>query len=974
MYTRQTFGFLKPTRYLHSLLLQAALLLLLLPVSLHQLRAQDEADSLLNAFEKAGLHNKILSANRLLAYFYQEELTDSLVQLTQNSSVEDARREAYYWAGEWYYVTQQFGKGLPYAQRALPLIEKSNNNQQLANCHSLLSALYFGQGNYAQAIIHAKESYRLDKLYGTILDQSSSLNNLAAIYLASNHPQEAQMFGEEALKYALEAGDSTVIAIRFGINAEINTALGKYDRALTYAKRAYDLEKKLNNPKRLGIRLVQMAAPQLKLGQDSDAQESLEAAIPMLQAQQNFRSLGIAYNLMGALRYKQERKAESAEYYRQALAIFLQLGDVANESKSRMGLSEALTDSDPKGALHELRHYLHLKDSLYKRENEQNLAMYNAAYQNDRLRLQNIRERERKNYVLWISITLIILALSFVGLLAIKNRNKSRQERLQRELSAGKNRFFSQITHEFRTPLTIIISASNHLRKLHPDDPELDQDVSGIERNSRNLLQLVNQILDVAKMTDLKQAPKEVRYGDLVLFCAMICDGFSTSVRQRQINFRYTHAPEEILTEFVPDYVLKILQNLLSNALKFTPKGKDVVCSLRSDGQTVTLQVQDQGVGMEPEELPYVFNPFYRTPGAEKRSEGSGIGLSLVKLLSEALGGSVSVQSTPGMGSTFTVTFPVRARSNDTPLLDYSARAAISKEVSVKPVEGPEEVHTEAHTEGGSLRILIVEDVPEVRRYIAADLEGDYDFYFAEDGSEGWAKAQDLVPDIIITDLMMPGIDGFELTRRVRLSALLCHIPIVMLTAKSTTEDRVRGIRLGADAYIEKPFRRDELNAQVQRLIEQRNRLQKRFTIEAPAAPNPAPAQTDAEQEELIKAEFMNKFRKIITERVREGQHIDLSQVADELFVTRIQLNRKIKAVSGKTSSALVAEIRIGLAQEILLAEPDLTIGEVAYRTGFDEPSYFSAYFKRKTGQSPGEYRLNPHPKEEETDPEADNL
>ena len=416
------------------------------------------------------------------------------------------------------------------------------------------------------------------------------------------------------------------------------------------------------------------------------------------------------------------------------------------------------------------------------------------------------------------------------------------------------------------------------------------------------------------------------------------------------VRLVFSSPVEELEMDFIPDYVQKIVGNLLSNAVKFSPSGADVILFVKQEEADVHIIVCDKGVGMTAEQKDKIFIPFYQAPTDSQRI-GSGIGLSLVKLSVEAMNGRVDVHSAPGEGTVFIVRIPlayggkVSGRLNMTEynISEADTLATTRLEINEDIVCGTD-----------SFSILIIEDTAEVARWQMKQLGEGYSYYFASDGESGLARAEEIIPDLIITDIMMPGMDGYEVCRRIRSSELLNHIPVIMVTAKATHEDRMKGLAAGADAYLEKPFHADELAVRVSKLLEQRKLLQSKWEAVIrqgePVEENPAANELpDADRA------FVGKFTDAVNKCFETGT-LDYDFIASEMCLTRSHMSRKLKAITGMTSTEYIKTMRISLAKA-LIDTTDMKIEAIAMRCGVDDVAYFSSLFRKATGMTPTAWR-----------------
>lgn len=547
----------------------------------------------------------------------------------------------------------------------------------------------------------------------------------------------------------------------------------------------------------------------------------------------------------------------------------------------------------------------------------------------------------------WLNILLITSLLMLIALLFTIIRSRKRRHKMEKELQEAKDRFYTNITHEFRTPLTVIQSAAQNIMRHSPIDSGIHDDAVNIVWYSNIVLNLINRILDTARMVSGSQPDPEWMHGDIVSFITMICESYHLYAKEKGIRIKYNPREESVDMDFVPDYMHKVLQNLIVNSIKFSRKDSVIQVASEVNKGTFIISVTDHGIGMSHEQKSNIFKAFYQAKQNSTKDMGSGIGLPLAKLLLDSVGGEIEAFSLENEGTTFIVKLPLKSGK--------TSYASVAKgewrELAMVMPEKPISLQDDSSEDVDAVRILIIEDSAPVARYMSTQLNPDYQFFFAADGEEGLEKAKDLVPDLIITDILMPGVDGFELCRQIRSSELLHHIPIIMVTAKATHEDMIKGLEAGAEAYLEKPFQSDELNVRVDKLLEQRRVLREKYTkdldnVEIGKTPNMAGGDRA----------FVMRFVEAAMARIKDN-NVDLSALAADLGITRTQLNRKLKALSGMTTTAYIMNLRVRLAKSLLRSAEDLSINEISYRCGIDDVPYFITMFKKATGMTPTQYR-----------------
>lgn len=528
-----------------------------------------------------------------------------------------------------------------------------------------------------------------------------------------------------------------------------------------------------------------------------------------------------------------------------------------------------------------------------------------------------------------------------------------------KELDKAKTRFFSNITHEFRTPLTLIIGPTQQIINDQPKAAH-QQRLNGILGNAKHLLGLINQLLDLSKIEG-KQMNVAVFHGDLIAYTQELIDRFLPIAQKKKITLTNKSTRKVWKTYFDKDKWDKILINLLSNAIKFTPdKGSiqiQIKQSKQESGYFIFLEVKDSGVGIKESQLDKIFDRFYQVDGSSTRiQQGTGIGLSLVKELVELQGGKLEVFSQVNKGTTFQIYVPILSAEQVSTTKEKPHKDPVTEPIfPIEPTSTLENEGIVVTKKGARLALLIIEDNAEMRTYIRQCLDDSkYHISEAADGAEGIQKAIDTIPDLIISDVMMPNKNGFEVTQTLRETINTSHIPIVLLTAKASLESRLEGLKRGADAYLSKPFSPDELTIRVNKLIELRHLIRARYASNQLEIAHPTTDSNAFAKED----EFMESIRDFIHTHLNESQ-LNGEKIGKAFGMSRMQLHRKMSALTATPISELIRNIRLAKAAQ-LLTQHQLNISEVAYETGFNSPSHFSRIFKTTYGVSPSEFKANP--------------
>ena len=525
-----------------------------------------------------------------------------------------------------------------------------------------------------------------------------------------------------------------------------------------------------------------------------------------------------------------------------------------------------------------------------------------------------------------------------------------------KEIDQLKSRFFANISHEFRTPLTLIEGPVKQLKSgEYKEDPSEQYEI--ILRNSQRLLRLVNQLLDIAKIESggMKLRAQEL---DLRNIVKGVSAAFESSAKQKRIEFKIKGLDEPLIGWFDIEALEKIIVNLLSNAFKFTPPHGQVNVDSRQlpidNRQFVEISVSDTGIGIPVTELERIFDRFYQVDASQTREhEGTGIGLALTKELVELHRGVISVKSDVGKGATFTVRLPMGKEHLG---LDEIVEAHEKNEhtaelmLNVAGHHEEEAVDEEGGIAGESPLVLIIEDNADMRKYVHTSLNTRYRVFEAANGEEGIQKAIEIIPDLIISDVMMPRMDGFVLCSRLKTDERTSHVPIILLTAKADTTHKIEGLETGADDYITKPFDTHELSVRVKNLIEQRRKLRERFAKDGIFKVREGSISSADDR-------FLKRAREVVEAHMAEPI-FSAEFFAKEMFLSRMQLHRKMKALTDHSPGEFVRILKLERASQ-LLRHNAATIAEIAFQVGYDDPSHFAAAFRKQFGLSPSDFQQN---------------
>ena len=587
----------------------------------------------------------------------------------------------------------------------------------------------------------------------------------------------------------------------------------------------------------------------------------------------------------------------------------------------------------------------YLKGALVTKANANVLLMQNEEMNKQTARLNALHGKvdtylvqynHQKMYIVLFSIILLLL----IGIMVYIYRTILMKRRIEEEANKAKLQFFTNISHELRTPLTLIADPVNYI--IHDDNLNSQQRsmLQIVQRNVLVLTQLVSEILDFRKVQNGKM---ELRLSDFNLAESMKqwIMLFSVSAQKKHIAISMD-APDTIMLRADQDKIERICYNLLSNALKYTSEGGEISLTAKEENGRVMISVADNGCGISSDELPYIFDRFYQ---AKNAGRGTGIGLAIVKAFTELHHGEVSATSIEGKGSTFTIHIPVRQKG------EVTNQSTEKIEQLVEPSSAEEVPNQARHIDEliqpyqtDKPEVLIIDDNIDIRTYLRSVLSEKYNVSEAADGKAGLELARKIVPDIVLSDIMMPVMDGLAFCQQLKTDKAISHIPVILLTARSLDEQRAEGYEHGADAYLSKPFSLRLLLSRIDNLIESRKKLNQTWS-------------KGVEDDEIgnisneIDKSFLKQLRKIIQENLANSD-LSVEQIGDEIGLSRVQLYRKVKALTGYSPVEIVRKARLTRARH-LLQTTERTVSEVAYAVGFSTPSYFSKCYKDEFGENP---------------------
>ncbi|EHG24107.1 hypothetical protein HMPREF9332_00308 [Alloprevotella rava F0323] len=777
-----------------------------------------------------------------------------------------------------------------------------------------------------------------------------SLNGLGNIYLTLGNYERADSTFRLALKGEQQLNSTIGQAINYANLGSIFEHYEKTDSAWVYYLKSMDLNTEIENDLGKSLCHTYFGSLYEKAKQYDKATKEYETAYQLMKASKDeWHALNTLIALAG-IYHTTGNSTKEMKYLNQAKLT-------AERIKSPEHLAEIHTlyykhymqTGDYRSALVSFEKATALQDSVLNMEKLNRIQNTSLNIERNRQMREmdaakHTLEQERaarKTGFAILSFALLILMGALIMFLYIQ-RIQRRNHLELKKMAAMRENFFTNITHEFRTPLTVILGLSHDLQKV--DKEEIKRKAQDIERQGKGLLALINQLLDISKIKSAIGKP-DWKNGNIVALLTMIVDSYHDYAHSKKIDLQI-HASGEIIMDFIPDYVIKVMNNLLSNAFKFTPAYGKVNIRVKSENQQLYIDISDTGKGMSKEVISHIFEPFYQDK-SDVHNIGTGVGLALVEQIIQAVNGKITIESEIEKGTTFHISLPIHNRCQQPTNLNIVPPIPLPPEAKEKLIDDCDEE--------SDCRLLIIEDNRDIAAYIGSLFINDYAVSYAENGKEGLEKALELVPDLIITDLMIPELNGFEVCRQIRSNEIINHIPIIVVTAKISKEERIKGIEAGADAYLCKPFNADELQTRVEKLLEGRRLLQEKF---AKLSIEP---KKNEEQENYstkdIDMQFLTKVSSIVYMQLSNNKNTEVSVIASNMCMSSRQFYRKINMLTGYTPSAYILRLRIKRAKTLLGNNPSINLNDIAIKCGFSDYSNFVRAFKTVCGITPSEYR-----------------
>lgn len=843
---------------------------------------------------------------------------------------------------------------MAYVTQGLDHIEKYPNGFLEASFYNMTGNIRRQENKYEEALDNYIKAVKLFEQQGNLRGLTQALSNVGNIHNLLGNSESALDYAQQSLETAKAANVKSSIAYSYRLLGRIYRKQGKLDDALKAYDNTMELYRALGSKRDLGETQTSIGNIYFDKGQYNEALNEYQSAINIQKSIYDTLNMSFAYLAVGNtyLELNQYKKAKAF------LDTAIIISTKKNIPTARMDAYEVMSLmyerlGDYKLSKLYYRQHISVRDSVTKVQNSQAAQEVEARYQSEKkddairilnaeneLKTTQIQARNNERNYLLIFLT---LSVALAGIIYNRYKVKLKANQKLKELDEIKSRFFTNVSHEFRTPLSLIIGPLEEKLKQDHDTSETES-LLMMHRNAKRLQNLINQLLDLSKL-EAGSMELHLQEGELSSTIKLISSTFSSLAERKGLIYKQEIFQGPYKGCYDRDKLEKMLNNLLSNAFKFTPEGGLVNMKAIINNGKLFIEVKDSGIGIPEEKLGLIFNRFYQIDDSITRSsEGSGVGLALTKELAELHRGTLSASSREGIGSVFSLTLPVtREAFRDLPIAVESLAEATIGNSSSSEYEPPAVIDTD---ESKPL-ILVAEDNTDMQGFIYGLLKEKYRVVCVSNGKEAFERAKAIVPDLVITDWMMPIMDGLTCCEKIKITDATCHIPVLMLTARADQSSKLEGLETGADDYLVKPFNTHELTVRVHNLIEQRKKLREVFSKEMILMPK----EISLPSRDAI---FLTNLLALLEKNYADPD-FSVEELSEEVSMSRMQLHRKLKALTDQSPGEFLRRFRLERAKQ-LLSVNGMQVSEVCFKVGFNNVSHFSKAFRDFTGITPTEF------------------
>lgn len=848
----------------------------------------------------------------------------------------------YLWIGNIYKHQGKFTNAIDYYFKALDIYTKVDDTNGKGYAYINLSSIYRYQNDFRNAkkyVLDAKKAFFETKYSNGV---GMALYRLSLIY----YDQKKYYQSIKTLKETKLIFDRT--SYNYGIGLVFNQLalsyknIGLIDSAITYFKSAFSYAKSAGDVENVIVSQQGLGGIYYQNRKYNKALEYFNHSVKLAKREDDLIALSDASYYLIKI-YGRIFKPDSVSKY---LAVFQAASDSLNKEKYGKEIVEMQTRFDTEQKEGQINNL--------KRERE----------------LQDLKGKQSKLYFLIIVISVIFIALLFIMYFIKRLKTKELDLKKEKILNEAKTGLYKRIAHELRTPLTLIMGPLDKL-SAKSDNPSDKADLLLATNYSKKLHKRINSLLTLSELevNDVKMHSSEENIVDCV---QSYTQSFKYLARQKNISLIFNSNAEQITAYIDKEKFEQIIENLMSNALKFTNEGgviKVEVATINfyknhhvqnkyhSVNEFVEIKIEDNGCGIPPENINKIYDLYYHFDNSNAHKEGFGIGLTLIKQLVKLHHGYIEVKSELNKGTSFSLFFPIEKNHFKTGQINMEKNKGSEWIINRKKINEPgSKINIPEPVDCEKPVLLIVEDNADMRNYIRKFFEQDYTLYEAVDGKKGYELALKTIPEIIISDIMMPVMDGNELCQKLKTNELTCHIPVILLTALASEEQKIKGLEQGADDYITKPFRGEELILKVRNQLAQQKRNQAYIENKIKQLPNIIEFDIDNYQMTTYDYRFLSGVKNVVNEKFCDS-NFNVDGLCKELSMSKGTLNRKLQAITGMTPHNFIRMYRLKVAEKLLKELNDANISDIGYATGFSSPSYFVSQFKDYFGETPNKFR-----------------
>lgn len=831
-------------------------------------------------------------------------------------------------------------------EQGMALVEKHPDVYLEASLYNMMGNVKREQNQYEQALALYIRSIKLFEHIDNPQGLTQALSNVGNLHNLMGNTDKALGYALKSLEMAKVAGVKSSVAYSYRLIGRIYRKQGKPDSALGAYQQAAEIYRQILSRRDLGETGYSIGNIYYDKQDFGQALKHYRQSLSVLKTIPDTFMMSYVYVAAGMTEDARKKFGQARAYLDSGILLATKKNSATllmDGYQVLAGIYEA--EGNYAQGLRHYRKYIAIRDSITQVQNKLEAQEIEARYQgekkDDAIRILNAENKLKSSQQLFLLILLGLVAI-LAAILYNRFKLKQRANEKLKELDQIKSRFFTNVSHEFRTPLSLILGPLEEKIAI-TSDPHEQENLQMMHRNARRLQHLTNQVLDLSRI-EAGTLALHLEEGDVLWLPRFMASTFSSLAEHKGLFFKQEISSRPYTGCYDRDKVEKMISNLLSNAFKFTPAGGTVSLKAAVEKDHLVVEVADSGIGIPASKIGLIFNRFYQADDSVTRaSEGSGIGLALTKELAEVHRGKISVSSREGIGTTFILTIPVsRGAYRDLPIHAPAAEASISGQPEVT-----HEAPALAAADEGKPLILVAEDNEDMQRFVHSLLKDSYRLITAANGLDAFGQAQAMVPDLIISDWMMPVMDGRVLCEKLKAHDATCHIPVLMLTARADQHSKLEGLETGADDYLIKPFDARELAVRVHNLIGQREKLRQVFSKQLILQPQ----QIALPSRDAV---FLSRVLALLEENYADPG-FGVEEFSQAVSMSRMQLHRKLKALTDLSPGDFLRRFRLERARQLLAVEGS-QVSEVCFKVGFNNVSNFSKAFREFAGVTPSEF------------------